>query len=168
MFINNISRLDDNLVEAARVFAVEAHGNQMYGELPYTHHLGQVVDILLEYGFTQPELLASAWLHDVLEDTKRTLEGFPEAVQGIVGAVTCKEGRNRKERFRLAYPKIKANGKAIIVKLADRLANVRSSAASNSSLFQMYKKEYPEFRLMLYIASPDTDPMWAELDALLT
>lgn len=163
-------RFDDNLVEAARLLAIKAHGEQKYGEEPYEVHLAAVVAILHER-FNDPELDASGWLHDVVEDTSTTLqelsEQFPQSTIAIVHAVSSEPGKNRKERNAATYPKIRANHRATIVKLADRLANVRNAKASESKLLAMYKKEYPEFREALYYAGTDIAPMWEELDSLL-
>ena len=157
------------MVEAARIFALHAHGDQKYGEEPYEVHLSAVVAILHER-FNDSELEAAGWLHDVIEDTpvslQELLKVFPESTVAIVHAVTSEPGANRKERNSATYPKIRTNHKAVIVKLADRIANVRNSIASNSKLLNMYKREYPGFRVALYYEAPDIFSMWEELDSL--
>lgn len=164
------SRFDPTMVEAARLFALQAHGDQKYGEEPYGVHLAAVVDILRKR-FNDPELETAGWLHDVVEDTPTSLQEllsvFPESTVAIVHAVTSEPGVNRKERNSATYPKIRANHRAVIVKLADRLANARNSTLSNPKLLSMYKKEYPDFRAALYYDSSDIAPMWEELDRLL-
>ena len=68
------------------------------------------------------------------------------------------------------YPKIKINPQAVILKLADRIANVTFSLATNDGLFRMYEKEYPEFRKSLYDSRASIVPtkwMWQSLDALM-
>lgn len=159
------------LVERARQFALKWHGNQMYGENePYSVHLDDVESILIEFNHISSVLRAAALLHDVLEDTKVDREifsiEFPGYVNLIVEAVTSEPGANRKERNKKTYPKIAKLEYAIIVKLADRLANGRRSKASGDPKFNMYKKEYPEFRAALYTSTIDTLPMWWELDRL--
>ena len=56
----------DALTEKARRFALEHHGDQKYGERPYSYHLGMVADLARPWG---PVAEAVAWLHDVVEDT---------------------------------------------------------------------------------------------------
>src|SRR5690242_17475691 len=118
------------LAEKARQFAIEAHGTQKYGREPYAYHLKAVSNVLGEFGFHDEILQSAAWLHDVLEDTQRTADdlnqaGFPATVVTYVEAVTAKDGPDRKERNRLAYKKIRRHPEATILKLADRIANVR-------------------------------------------
>ena len=57
----------------ALVFASDRHGGQMYGEMQYTTgHLVFVAVMVKHAGY--PEMEAAAWLHDVVEDTKTTIE----------------------------------------------------------------------------------------------
>lgn len=162
----------DPLYEMARGYALVAHGDQKYGTEPYGNHLKEVDDVLVEFGHTSPTLRASGQLHDVVEDTKYTLrdlrEIFPEEVVYIVDGVTSQAGHNRKTRNAATYPRILADVQRIIVKLADRIANVRHGIKEqNHGLSAMYKKEYPEFRKALYTEAPDVSAMWFELDRLL-
>jgi (p)ppGpp synthase/HD superfamily hydrolase len=156
------------LVESARKFAIKAHNNQRYGDEPYSVHLQAVEDVLIEFNHVESVLRAAAWLHDVEEDTNyRTDEEFAGIVSLLVKAVTSEPGLNRKERNAKTYVKIKANPLAIILKLADRIANARNAKASNSRLFGMYTKEYPAFREALRRPGIiETDPMWEELDRI--
>lgn len=156
-------------------FATLAHSGQMYGEKPYTFHLDMVDGVLVEYGFGEDlELRAAGQLHDVLEDcltvkvSNLRLVRIPDNTVNYVMAVTSEPGKNRKERNAKTYPKIKAILKAIALKLADRIANVRNSISENSGLLSMYKKEYPEFRAALYTDDASVAAMWQELDRLLS
>lgn len=80
-------------------------------------------------------------------------------------------GRNRHERYAKTYPKIKANKDALIIKLADRIANIEFSKGSNTSFVEMYKKEWSGFYGALF-NSEETDPrikkMWQYLEGLFT
>lgn len=162
------------LVKRARQYATKMHGSQMYGDKPYTVHLDGVEAILVEFGHTSPILRASGQLHDVREDTHVSKEEFehefPGMVAVIVEAVTNEPGTNRKERAKKTYPKIAKERYAIIVKLADRISNGRVAKkkfeSGDSKYFEMYKKEYPEFRAALYTSDIDILPMWWELDRL--
>lgn len=163
-------------IQSAMYFATQEHvirRSQLYGGvLPYTHHLQEVAGVLLTHLVKADEdLIVSAWLHDVIEDCevkeKTIRELFGHRVGDIVAAVTNEPGENRKTRNLLTYPKIRSTEDAIIVKLADRLANT----SRGGSLLQMYRKEYPTFRKELENSAVSCkeyeelrDKLWAHLD----
>ena len=160
------------MVRKAKRFAIEAHGDQKYGDKPYAVHLDAVELVLIEFNHITSFIRAAAWLHDVLEDTKVSRmdleEVFPGYVTLLVHSVTSEPGRNRKERNIKTYPKIEALPDAVILKLADRIANVRNCIETrNKDLLSMYTKEYPSFRTALYTDNEDTKEMWRYLDILL-
>lgn len=160
------------LVERAKAFAIKSHGDQQYDGKSYSVHLDAVELVLIEFNHVTSILRAGAWLHDVLEDTDVTLleleMEFPGYVALIVEAVTSEPGKNRRERNIKTYPKIEKYLEAIILKLADRIANVRNCINTrNAGLLAMYKKEYSDFRLALKNDHPDTKEMWFYLDILL-
>lgn len=166
----------------AKFFARTKHGDQMYGSLPYTHHLAAVEGVLRRFGCEpgcgdyegyEPEaLLEAAWLHDIIEDTRDTPnetkakdieEMFGEGVAHLVTAVTDEDGPNRKIRKALTYPKIRNAGpQAVRLKLADRIAN----AENGGKLVEMYRKEHEDFRRALYTPGENED-MWKYLNELL-
>ncbi len=64
----------------------------------------------------------------------------------IIYALTNEKGRNRAERGNDKYYEgIRNTPGAIFVKLCDRIANVQYSKMTKSRMFEMYKKENPEF-----------------------
>jgi len=156
-------------------FAQDAHKDQKYGGHPYIKHLQDVYAVLIEQGIKDKEILCAAWLHDTIEDTSTSYEDilntFSKEIADIVFAVTNEEGKNRKERNFKTYPKIKNNKKATILKLADRIANVKESISNNPNLLEMYKKEYSSFREGIFnetFAQEITiNRMWSYLDTLL-
>ena len=156
------------LVKEAAYFAISAHGNQTYDGYPYYYHLEEVVDILKEFGFTEDKYVISGYLHDALEDTAMSYndikEKFGVEVAEIVYAVTDELGRNRKERKAKTYPKIRENKDAIIVKLADRISNMRNSLLKGHKMSDMYLKEYKGFRSALDTSDYTLDALWMELD----
>lgn len=162
----------NGLVVKAEAFATEKHKDQEYDGGPYTKHLRWVYDTALKFGCTDPELLAACWLHDTVEDTETTLDeigtNFGPRVRDIVDRVTDKPGRNRRARHEATYPQIKTCPSATFVKLADRIANVEASRAlsDNSSFMGMYRKEYADFRRLLYTEGV-YEEMWAHLEDLL-
>jgi (p)ppGpp synthase/HD superfamily hydrolase len=165
-------------VTDARTFAAEAHTGQTYGEGPYTVHLAEVVAIVRTVD--DSKLVESvAWLHDVLEDTATTAvelaEMFGAPVAIAVAMVTDPEGYpNRKTRKaelhrRLADldPEVSAPARlALLVKVADRVANLRACVASGDSRLKMYQREHAAFRDAAYRPGL-CDALWSEMNALL-
>lgn len=166
-----------SLINSAKAYATEHHGSQRYGKgeksFPYTKHLGDVAAVIEEFHvhFECTTLVTCAWLHDIIEDTdvtfKDVFEEFGRNIARIVFAVTDEPGSNRRERHDRTYPKIRACGRpALIVKLADRIANVRHSVQHNHKMVKMYKREYADFRAYLKVPG-ELKAMWAELDMLM-
>ncbi|MGQ3040868.1 MAG: HD domain-containing protein [Brevundimonas sp.] len=152
------------MIEAARAFAIAAHGDQIYGDdQPYEHHLAEVAAVL--GGWTDdPELVAAAWLHDTLEDTpvsRSELETrFGARIARIVWAVTA-EGDTRPEKMAAIYRKIAETPDAALVKLADRVANVEA-AAPGSRHIARYSGEQPAFEAAVKGLVPSV--AWARLE----
>lgn len=164
---------DIDIVKRAKAFAHMAHRGQKYGEHNYTFHLLQAVRVLKEHGFTN-KYLAAGWLHDYLEDTPDAslplLQAeFGNEIAELVFAVTDEPGENRRERHAKTYPKIKAVPGAVVIKLADRIANVEFAWASRDPRLFMYRKEYGGFREALQAddASRTVLAMWDRLDKLM-
>lgn len=166
------------LAAEARAFAARAHGDQRYGDHPYVVHLDEVVGVLLGVlEVPAPELLVIGYLHDVVEDTEVTLdhvgERFGDGVARCVDLLTDAPGNNRKERKAATYARLAEvgrdapDGRALVVKAADRLANVRRCVADeNRRLLSMYRDEHVAFRSAVWRQSLVL-PLWRELDELL-
>lgn len=152
--------------------ATVVHEGQTYGKgKPYLDHVLEVLDILTFYeGPDLPlEIRCAAVLHDVLEDSLLTeasldiLIGY--RVTRLVRLVSDEPGENRAERKRKTLPKTTEDRGATLIKLADRIANVRNCIRTNNhNLFQMYKKEHQEFRKIL---GRHESKMWPVLEELL-
>ena len=161
-------------VQDARTFALRAHGAQMYGQHPYSFHLDAVASILQDFGDTAVML---GYLHDVLEDTHITEEELTQAFGTLICTCTqlvsdC-EGANRKERKRKTHAKLASvdvntdEKWALIVKAADRLANVRECVGrQNHKLLEMYKREHEAFREAVWRQGL-APHIWQELDTLI-
>ena len=161
------------IVERACRFAVEKHGDQMYGNVPYYYHLRAVVSTMQAFSIWDKRLLAAGYLHDVLEDTPVTKEEiaskFSPYIANIVDACTDGEGKNRAERKARPYQLIPTVPGAVTVKIADRLANVittRIGANSNESLARMYAKEHASFSALYYCIDRDDRATGAMADIL--
>ena len=166
----------DKIISQAMKFARDKHSTQTYDEYPYFKHLENTYQVLIDHGFSEYDvedlpILVSSWLHDILEDTATSYTDlkkiFGEEVAEIVFCVTDELARNRKERKEKTYPKIRSNSKAIIIKVADRIANVKHGIdQGNDDFLQMYKKEFDDFQRELRIYK-HIDNMWETLSNLL-
>lgn len=131
-----ISAHDMNRVKDAFAMAEEAHRNQIRKSgLPYIVHpiaVAQIVASELELG---PNPVIAALLHDVVEDTDHTLdeieERFGEDVAHLVDIVTKKKtdkhvDSKQVENFRQLLESLHYDVRAVLIKLADRLHNMRT------------------------------------------
>ena len=128
---------DQEVLLKAYAYAEKAHANQKRasGE-PYFIHPCAVAEILIDLGL-DAATIAAALLHDVIEDTDVTAEDikkeFGEEVLTLVASVTklekivfkSKEDENA-ENFRKIFVAMAKDVRVIIIKLADRLHNMRS------------------------------------------
>lgn len=164
--------MTSSLVETARSLALSAHGDQRYGDAPYAVHLAAVVAVLERHGLTAPELLAAGWLHDSIEDTTLSRDevagAVGERVAAIVDAVSDGPGESRAERKRRPYRLIPQTPGAVLIKLADRIANVAACVGRRPRKLAVYRGEHPGFRQQLH--DPEdaaAAALWAELEGLL-
>lgn len=135
--------------------------NHMYDKyLPYEFHLRMVVEAynrfkhLLSNGHgtidNQVNVYLACWGHDLIEDTRVSyndvMENLGESAADIIYAVTNEKGKNRAERANDKYYEgIRNQPGAVFVKLCDRIANVQYSKMTGSRMFEMYKRENPNF-----------------------
>lgn len=130
-------RLDVSAVRTAYQLAADAHAGQKRasGE-PFLNHAVEVATIVAQLRLDTGSL-ASALVHDVVEDTAVSLEGIREALGDEVGAIVdgvTKIGRVRfrshteaqVENYRKLLLSMAKDVRVILVKLADRLHNMRT------------------------------------------
>lgn len=142
------------IVEKAMKYAIECHSstNHKYGEgLEYSFHLGMVYSFGVKFIHLIPEehrdnVLASLWVHDVIEDCRQTYndvkEALNERIAELAYALTNEKGKNRKERGNDKYYQgIRDTEFAVFDKLCDRMANMTYSKNEGSRMFDMYVKE---------------------------
>ena len=133
-----IERLDRDLLARAYKFSEEAHRGQMRlsGE-PFVSHCIEVAKILADLQLDSVTV-ACGLIHDVVEDTRITVPDvereFGKEMAGIVDGLTkiakLPTGGTKEERQVESYRKlllsIAKDARVIIVKLADRLHNMRT------------------------------------------
>ena len=140
-----INEVTTGMVERAQALATQAHKTQLYGTRPYMTHIEDVVRRVKQIT-TDPEIIAAAYLHDVVEDTDVPLEyiqkHFGQNVANMVWAVTG-TGPDRAAKMADAIAKIANTPGAELVKSADRLSNAAASKAERKQkLYQRYKDEH--------------------------
>ena len=160
--------------QKAKAYAEEKHKGQVHGTRPFMMHLNEVVNTLHEFGYTDDDLTAAAWLHDVVEDTPVTIEEiyeeFGNRIGDLVDALTDGPGETRLEKKQKPYATIPNVPGSVIVKLADRIANVRHTIKEGppaDRYHETYKREHAGFCKALNKTGEAKD-MWAALDNLLT
>jgi (p)ppGpp synthase/HD superfamily hydrolase len=148
-----------DIVERARVFATAAHAAvgqlRKYTNEPYIVHPKQVAQFVETAGGT-PEMIAAAWLHDVVEDTGVTNEDitreFGNKVGELVGWVTDisrPEYGNRAFRKQMDRNHIAgAPAEAQTIKLADIISNCSSIMMHDQAFAKIY---FEEKRLLLEV-----------------
>ena len=157
----------------ARLFALKHHSEQKYGEHPYVVHLDVVAELVRQYGETA---VIIAYLHDVVEDTSASLDDieivFGGLVADAVAILTDEPGKDRQERKEKTYRKMaQVCGKteiALLVKAADRLANMRACIVDNKEgLLAIYQKEHPFFQKAAFRPGL-CDEIWDQLNVLIS
>ncbi|WP_426692912.1 HD domain-containing protein [Sphingomonas sediminicola] len=144
------ARADLALVLEAARFAAEKHRMQRRKDAdasPYINHPLALANILVSEGdVDDPEVLVAALLHDTVEDTDTTVEelerAFGSRVAGIVAEVTDDKSLAKEERKRLQVARAahKSNA-AKLVKLADKISNLRDIATSPPADWPLQRRE---------------------------
>jgi GTP pyrophosphokinase len=128
---------DEALLNKAYVYAMTAHGKQFRASGdPYFAHPLEVAAILTDLKLDVPTIV-TALLHDTIEDTLVTYddvkEKFGEEIAGLVDGVTklsqlevFSERTKQAENFRKLMLAITSDIRVLLVKLADRLHNMRT------------------------------------------
>jgi (p)ppGpp synthase/HD superfamily hydrolase len=154
-----------DLEEKAREFAILWHGQQKrkYTGEPYWHHCRAVANVLRTVTDDE-DLLAAAWLHDTLEDTKATVEilerDFGMAVSSLVESVTDvytktayphlnRQHRKQMECLRLFGISIEAK----TLKLADITDNARTIREHDPAFAKVYLREKADLLVALKLGN---------------
>jgi GTP pyrophosphokinase len=131
---------DAELVRRAYGYAAEAHdGQRRVSGGPYIEHPAAVALLLAQLGL-DPAAIAAALLHDVPEDTARTNEDirreFGDEIARLVEGVTKLSqfsGKSSDERqaenIRKMFLAMAEDLRVVVIKLADRLHNMRTLGA---------------------------------------
>lgn len=128
---------DEDALNRAYVFAMKVHGSQIRasGDSYFSHPL-EVAGILTHYKLDTGTIVA-ALLHDTVEDTETTLEDiqqmFGQDVARLVDGVTklnrlqiTSDHSKQAENFRKLLLAMSKDIRVLLIKLADRLHNMRT------------------------------------------
>jgi GTP diphosphokinase / guanosine-3',5'-bis(diphosphate) 3'-diphosphatase len=141
--LNYNPRADEGLLNRAYVYAMKAHGNQRRrnGDLYFSHPL-EVAAILTDLKLDDATI-ATALLHDVIEDTEVTKADidkyFGPEIGTLVDGLTkikkldlASKKAEQAENFRKLLVAISSDVRVLLVKLADRLHNMRTLEHNSS------------------------------------
>ncbi|MFK8061300.1 MAG: bifunctional (p)ppGpp synthetase/guanosine-3',5'-bis(diphosphate) 3'-pyrophosphohydrolase [Polaribacter sp.] len=136
-----LSKEDKELIRKAFDIAVDAHSSQRRktGE-PYIFHPIAVAKIVAYEIGLDATSIASALLHDVVEDTEYTIEDmehlFGETIAKIVNGLTkisrlnkAQDASIQAENFRKMLLTLNDDVRVILIKIADRLHNMQTMDA---------------------------------------
>ena len=163
------------LTEKARVYATASHAaigqKRKYSNEPYINHPAAVVKIISAVPHTE-QMIAAAWLHDVVEDTEITLEDitaeFGPVVAALVGDLTDvsrPEDGNRAARKAIDREhNAKASPQAKTIKLADLIDNTGSIVLYDADFAKVYLAE--KALLMPFLREGDPT-LWLRANDLL-
>ncbi len=128
---------NEALLNRAYVYAMRAHGNQVRASGdPYFAHPLEVAGILTEMKLDDATI-ATALLHDVIEDTETTRAEIDQLFGPEIGALVdgltkikrldlVSRKAEQAENFRKLLIAISSDIRVLLVKLADRLHNMRT------------------------------------------
>ena len=127
-----------DVVHKAQVYAMAAHAavgqKRKYTGEPYIVHPGEVASIVASVPGSTPDMVAAAWLHDVIEDTGCTFTdvhmAFGIDIATLVGWLTDvskpTDGNRAKRKAIDREHTAQAPAEAQTIKLADLISNSKS------------------------------------------
>ena len=157
-----------DLVDRARIYATAAHTAvkqlRKYTNEPYIVHPAEVAEIVS----TRPhdsEMVAAAWLHDVVEDTGVTVTDIHREFGCVVASYvhwltnpSKAEDGNREQRKELDRKFIRnAPAEVKTIKLADLISNCSSIMKYDPNFARTYLKEKA---LMLEVLKDGDSVLW--------
>lgn len=157
-----------DIIEKAKLFATEAHNTskvmRKYSRNPYIIHPQAVVSTLVSYT-EDPEILAAAWLHDVIEDTNVTeldlRAEFGDTITDMVVELTPPskdEFPDRKVRKIMENEQVKKySQRAKLIKLADIFDNIGDVRVNDPEFAKIY---LPEKLVQLELLRDTHDELW--------
>jgi (p)ppGpp synthase/HD superfamily hydrolase len=168
-FTMELSGMD--VVRKAQVYAQAAHAavgqRRKYSGEPYIVHPAEVAKIVAGVPGATPDMVAAAWLHDVVEDTGCTYTdihmAFGADIAALVGWLTdVSQPQDGNRAHRKAMDRdhtAEAPAEAQTIKLADLISNSRSIVAHDPAFARTYLAEK---RLLLAVMTRGDAGLHAE------
>lgn len=148
--VPDVTPYHGDVIDSARRLAFAEHVKQKHGDLPYGYHLTAVAGLVS--CFTRdPDVIAAAWLHDIIEDCEDIDEYVVEQmtnkrVARLVALLTDPKEGTRAEKKLISMPRIMTSRDASLIKLADRFHNHASTILEKSPRFaRLYAGEFFTF-----------------------
>ena len=148
-----------DIIEKAINFAVEAHllQKRKHSGIPYVTHCIEVMKRVSDYGVANDKLLASAILHDVIEDCDERfvnqIEGqFGSEVYSIVKECTREsgDGADKSQKYEFLESFKSKSVQSIVIKIADRFCNVSDYRRTDEAYAAEYALQaYPLYRTFI-------------------
>ncbi|MDC0934880.1 HD domain-containing protein [Pirellulales bacterium] len=137
-------------MRAAR-FARDAHAGQQrkYSGLPYIVHPARVAGRTMVHPSADEEMAAAAFLHDVVEDTLCTLDQIEsefgsrvtELVDELTNPATLTDVPRSEQTSRQIEHLVNASRDAKVIKLLDRIDNIRDLSTAPYDFIRLYCQE---------------------------
>ncbi|ALN59720.1 metal dependent phosphohydrolase [Lysobacter enzymogenes] len=174
---------DHGSVLRAAAFAAQRHRRQRRHDAersPYINHPLALADTLANLGgIADPVVLCAALLHDTVEDTATTLEeielAFGARVAAVVAQVSDDKSLPKDERKRLQIEHARhISPEARLVKLADKICNLRDLLQSPPPWTRQRKREYFDWAAQVVaglrgvhpVLEEEFDAVYARIDEL--
>ena len=160
-----------DVVHKAQVYAMAAHASvgqlRKYTNEPYIVHPAEVASIVASVPGSTPDMVAAAWLHDVIEDTGCSFfdvhMAFGIDIADLVGWLTDvskPEDGNRATRKAIDRERLAgAPAEVQTIKLADLISNSRSIMQHDPEFAKVYLEEK---RLLLEVLTKGDRGLHAE------
>lgn len=156
-----------SVVKKAQVYAMAAHAavgqRRKYTNEPYIVHPAEVAKMVADIPSSTEDMVAAAWLHDVIEDTGCTFTdvhmGFGIDIAILVNWLTDvskPEDGNRARRKQIDLEHTaQAPAEAQTIKVCDIISNIRSIVEHDEAFARVYVPEKRRQLEILTKAEPD-------------
>jgi|SRR6185312_2597439 len=112
--------------DAKKTMELAHAGQTRWDGRPYSVHPEKVVQILKQFGVRDEEILSAGYLHDVIEDTKVSLDelegAYGSRVAHLVQELTFKDSKDDDNLYSQQCMNLSKTAK--LIKIADILANI--------------------------------------------
>jgi (p)ppGpp synthase/HD superfamily hydrolase len=144
---------DEKVLKAAGLAVVAHHGQKRrHSEIPFVIHPIRVAHEIAKQDNVTPDVVAAAFLHDVVEDTTFTVEQIeavfgPEIAMLVESLTNISHRDEHKEKSRADRKKLDreylrhAPRWAKVIKLLDRLDNLREMTGDTEQFIHIYVEE---------------------------